>query len=319
MRITRMKEFYEVCCLFILSAKASSTANPVPCKTKASTNIVSHAFCESSLSDVDKTAKKTLKEVHTFAELKHDPRASLPDSFTICSEIMTTKCQNFVWPTYFTLLDNNRTQLISPGRSYGSMESLLFIFYFQGLSEPGKDTLPPLFPNKWSRSCVTVNTTSGFIQWVVEATLVLNTTSQEVKESKNKPKDLSNKLVLGARSYGVWTAATHKVTNLNIFSSALTVEEMKTMTGGEGCMKEGDYLAWQDMEWILHGQARQETVDTEEPCKGEPYVDLYCTRFPGWDACIMYAPLSEFGHKSSFSDFSSRLVHTSTFVEDEPL
>ena len=29
-----------------------------------------------------------------------------------------------------------------------------------------------------------------------------------------------------------------------------------------------------------------ETEDEEEPCKGEPYVDLYYTRFPGWDACI---------------------------------
>ena len=100
-------------------------------------------------------------------------------------------------------------------------------------------------------------------------------------------------------------------------SFALSIERMKRMTGGESCVEEGDYLAWADMEWS--GQARKETVDTEEPCKGEPYVDLYYTRFPGWDACIMYAPLSEFGHKSSFSDFSSRLVHTSTFVEDEPL
>ena len=103
---------------------------------------------------------------------------------------------------------------------------------------------------------------------------------------------------------------------MNIFSSALSIERMKRMTGGESCVEEGDYLAWEDMEWILHGQARKETVDTEEPCKGEPYVDLYYTRFPGWDACIMYAPLSEFGHKSSFSDFSSRLVHTSALVED---
>ena len=89
-----------------------------------------------------------------------------------------------------------------------------------------------------------INTTSGIIQWVVEGTLVLTTTSEEVKGSKIKPKDLSKKLVLGARSLGwVWFALTHKVTNLNIFSSALRVEEMKTMTGEEGCIKEGDYLA----------------------------------------------------------------------------
>ena len=47
------------------------------------TNVVNHAYCEASLSAEDKMNKKTLEEVHTYAELKHDPRASLPDSFTI--------------------------------------------------------------------------------------------------------------------------------------------------------------------------------------------------------------------------------------------
>ena len=64
------------------------------------------------------------------------------------------------------------------------------------------------------------------------------------------------------------------------------MEKMKSMTEGGSCVEEGDYLAWGDMEWILHGQARIETVDKEEPCKGEPYVDLYYTRFPGWDTCM---------------------------------
>ena len=277
-----MKRFYELFCVVILSEIAGSSSG-------ISTNVVSHAFCESDLSENDKMDKKTLDEVHTFAELKHDPRASLPDSFTICSAIMTTNCQTFDWPIYFNLLDDNRTQLVVPNRSYGSMENLFFInqlsINIQGNST-GEKTIPPLFPNEWSRSCMSANTNTGLIQWVVEGTLVLTTVAQEVKESKNKPKDLSKKLVLSAMLYGgVWTAATHKVSSLNIFSSALTEEEMETMTGEEGCIKEGDYLAWQDMEWILHGQARIETVDQEELC-GEPYVDLYHTPFPDWDACI---------------------------------
>ena len=58
------------------------------------------------------------------------------------------------------------------------------------------------------------------------------------------------------------------------------------MTKDGSCVDEGDYLAWQDMEWILHGQARIETVDQEELCKGEPFVDLYYTKFPGMDTCM---------------------------------
>ena len=33
------------------------------------TRIVNHAYCDSSLSDEDKVTKKTLKEIHTYAEL----------------------------------------------------------------------------------------------------------------------------------------------------------------------------------------------------------------------------------------------------------
>ena len=201
------------CVLNIFLGKIGSSGIPVSRTRTTRTNVVSHAYCDSSLSEEDKMDQKTLEEVHTYAELKHDPRASLPDSFTICSAIMTTNCQNGKWPTYFTLLDNNRNQLLAPDRSSGSMESLFYIIYSKGYSNQGLDTLPPLFPNQWSKSCMTVNTTSGFIQWVVEGTLVLTTTSEEVKESKSKPKDLSKKLVLGARSYGgrIWVAPTHKV------------------------------------------------------------------------------------------------------------
>ena len=233
---------------------------------------------------------------------------------------MTPSCRSDIWPTIFTILGNDQTQFLAAIRNHGSVESLFEILYSDGLSGAIIGQTPPLFPNQWTRNCMAVNTTSGLINWVVDGTLVMTTMSEEVKRTKSRPRDLSKRLVLGTRSIGgVWFAPSHKVTNVNIFSSALSIERMKRLTGGESCVEEGDYLAWEDMEWILHGQARKETVDTEEPCKGEPYVDLYYTRFPGWDACIMYAPLSEFGHKSSFSDFSSRLVHTSTFVEDEPL
>ena len=133
-----------------------------------------------------------------------------------------------------------------------------------------------------------INPTSGLIHWVVEGSLILNITSDELKSSKlSQSRNLGKKLVLGSRSYaGNWVAASHKDTNLNVFSSALPVEEMERMTGEEGCIEEGDYLAWGDMEWILHGQAKIETVDKEEPCKGEPYVNLYYTKFPSMDSCM---------------------------------
>ena len=261
--------------------------SPIRATAKASTDVVSHAFCESSVPAEDRRGKNTLEEVHTFAELKRDHRATLPDSFTVCSSMMTNSCPKSTWPTFFTMLDNDRRQFLAPILNTESMESILRIYFLEGATEQVNQKIPPLFPNQWIRSCTAVNTTSGQIHWVVEGTLVQTLRSEELANSKRRPMDLSKKIVLGAKSYArIWYALSQKVTNLNIFSTPLTIEKMKSMTGEESCVEEGDYLAWADMEWILHGQAKMETVDQEEPCKGEPYVNLFYTQFPSMEACM---------------------------------
>ena len=312
-----MRTFYRVIFWLVLSkvenvrsvnvkeAKSNEIVHQQRTRATANSYVVNHVFCESSLTEEEMMSKQTLEEVHTYAELKHDSRASLPDSFTICSTIVTTSCQNYAYPAFFTILDNNGTQLLTPLRSYSSINSIFIILFSQGSSEMEKGKIPPLFPNQWTRSCMAINTTTGSIHWVVEGALIMATISEEVKNSKSRPKDLSKKLVLGARSYGgVWAAPSSKVTNLNIFSSALSIKDMKRITGGESCLVEGDYLAWGDMEWILHGQARIETVDQEEPCKGDPYVNLYYTPFPGMDACMHHC--ENLGTRApSVTDFQS--------------
>ena len=280
-----MEDFYGL--LHVLMLSAIMNSNGITMSQRTSTNVVSQTFCDSTLPAEENMSKKTLKEIHTYAELKHDPRASLPDSFTICSSIMTPSCPNYIWPAFFTILDNEGAQFLATICNRGFIESSLEILYHLGATELITGKIPPLFPNQWIKSCLALNISSGLIHWVVEGTLIMTTTSEEVKNSKNKPKDLSNKVVLGARSYGgIWFQPSQKVTNLNIYSSSLSIERMKSMTKEESCIEEGDYLAWEDMEWILHGQATIESMDKEEPCKGEPYVDLYYTRFPGWDSCM---------------------------------
>ena len=171
-----MNGFCRFFCLILLSAEAASSNVSVLRKTRAladDTHVVSLAFCESRLPAEDKMPKKTLEEVHTYAELKNDPRASLPDSFTVCSTIMTTGCQSWRSPMFFNILGSNNSQLLTPYVSHGLMKSK-FIIGFEKEELPlliGK--LPPLFPNQWTRSCLVVNTTSGLIHWVVDGTLVV--------------------------------------------------------------------------------------------------------------------------------------------------
>ena len=288
--VTEMNQFYGLFCIILFSTDASSTEISVLQRTRevAKTTVVSLLFCESHMPPEEKMGKKTLEEVHTYAELKDDPRASLPDSFTICSTIMITGCQSYGGPMFFNFLYKKRDQLFAPLINYQNLKSGLRIGFHDSSSQLLTDKLPPFFPNQWTRSCMAVNTTSGLIHWVIDGTLVLAKEFVEMKNPKGQPGDLSKKIVLGVRSYGgSWVAVPQKVTNLEIYSSPLSMEKMIIMAKGDSCVEEGDYLAWGDMEWILHGQARKETIEKEETCKEKPLVDLYYTPFSdGMDSCM---------------------------------
>ena len=148
------------------------------------TKVVNQALCESSLPAEQMVGKDTLEEVHTYAELELDPHASLPDSFTICSAIITTSCRNSPWPAFFTILDKSRSLLLAPMLVHNSVVNSLKIFYLQGASEEAVGKIPPMFPNLWIKCYMAVNISSGLIHWVVEGTHVLTTKSEQVKIQK---------------------------------------------------------------------------------------------------------------------------------------
>ena len=204
--------------MIVLSAEASSNEVSVLRRTRAladDTNVVSLDFCESHMPAEDKMHKKTLEEVHTYAELKDDPRASLPESITVCSTIMTSGCQSQNPPRFFNMLDSNNDQFIAPIQNHKNSESRLMIGFHERNSPLLTGKVPPLFPNVWTKSCIAVNTTSGLITWVIDGALVLANKFAEVKNPNHRPTNLSKKLLLGARSYGgSWFALSQKVTNL---------------------------------------------------------------------------------------------------------
>ena len=169
-----MKQLTGTFCLFMLLATATSKEKSVSQGTMDLTNVV-------SLSNLDNTRKETLEEVDTYAELKHDPRASLTDSFTICSTIMTTSsCSACPFPVFFTILDNDRAQFLAPISANAVEVSSLKIYQLQGSSGAVVGKIPPVFPNQWTRGCMEINTTSGMIHWVVEGTLIMSNILEEV-------------------------------------------------------------------------------------------------------------------------------------------
>jgi hypothetical protein len=70
-----------------------------------------------------------------------------------------------------------------------------------------------------------------------------------------------------------------KFTDVNVFSSALSIAQMmqQTTAGGEECGAPGDYLSWSEMEWELHSMARMEAVQVsrEGPCRAVSRMQVY--------------------------------------------
>ena len=128
------------------------------------------------------------------------------------------------------------------------------------------------FPNRWIKQCASFNRTSGVYQVVVDGVFITKETLSEDKVG-NMPTDFSGKLFVG-NSLELPLTKT-KVTNLNIYSSAHSVEVMRSNTKEKTCIEDGDYLAWKDMKWTLYGGVSIQTVDAEEPCVGEPDVVIF--------------------------------------------
>ena len=51
------------------------------------------------------------------------------------------------------------------------------------------------------------------------------------------------------------------------------------MTSDTNCVENGDYLAWEDMEWVLHGEAKLETVEKEKSCGATSLLNFYKALF----------------------------------------
>ena len=215
--------------------------------------------------------QKSLNDVPSLATLANDPRAALPESFTICSDIMSVFSTKRNYLMFFNLLGRDGEPFLSAIMVDGK--------FFTTRVAKGKTAI--VFPNKWVRSCMAIHTVSGIIQWVVDGSLVENNTIDALKGPK-VPIDLNGRIILGARkvSKKSWYVLSNKLTNLNIFSCLLLLELMQRRTNGEDiCLEEGDYLAWSEMKWDLQGRATIEKIRKEE-LDTKPLVNLYSARVP---------------------------------------
>ena len=149
--------------------------------------------------------KISLDDVSSLAVLAKDSRGALPETFTICSDIMSLLSTAENRLMFFNLLGNNEEQLfavIAPGGNLYTTWGII-------------GHIATFFPNQWLRSCMAIDTVSGMINWVVDGDLVANKTIAVLKDSDTSFK-LNAKIILGAfqTPSKEWQVYSNKLTNL---------------------------------------------------------------------------------------------------------
>ena len=211
----------------------------------------------------------------SFAVLSRDPKAHLPASFTVCATIQPLSAFTNDIHVFFYLegIDTHilLNSVIQIFMTKGKVDTTYnFKRDWQELESDEKEL--QAFPKRWIKQCASYNHSSGVFQVVVDGVFVANDTLSGA-QIKNMPTDLTNKIKLGNT---LEQPTTHtKLTNVNIYSHAHSVEVMRRNTKEDKCIEDGDYLAWKDMKLTLHGQVAIETVDAEEACMGEAEMVIY--------------------------------------------
>ena len=198
-------------------------------KAAISLPVINHKFCQSCPREVP-----SLKNDDTYSVLKNDRRASLPSSFTICISVLVTT--DNVWGiSLFTLLGNDGQAWFSPQfmTATGFVDGRGHQLQYGVANQIVENATAWMFPQQWVRSCLALNTVSGLVQCVSRGELLDNRTLPGI--TTNVPTDLSDNLILGSNymaANGKWRILSNKITKLEIFSNALSVENMIEYTNG---------------------------------------------------------------------------------------
>ena len=128
----------------------------------------------------------------------------------------------------------------------------------------------PIVPHSWYHVCLGLDTVSGFLRIVVNGVKVFNVEREEFRNTTAwMPGSLEGKIIVFKQYYsGFWFQHRGKFTNMNIFSSMISLEAMRLRTSGEAdCTGAGDYLSWEEMEWSVSGDVETGPMHTEDLCK----------------------------------------------------
>ena len=186
-----------------------------------------------------------------YLTLAHDPKRNLPQSYTACSSVFVKYVTTNIMVVQMLKQDGTPWYSLSiyDSREYDTMsESLQFWYYNPTTGEVQVEFMTgshiPIVPHSWYHVCMGLDTVSGLLRIVVNGVVMVNEEKEYFRNTIQwKPKSLEGKLLLFKSYLSVWYQSRGITTNLNIFSSMMSVEDMVSRTtGGEDCSSPGDYI-----------------------------------------------------------------------------
>ena len=168
---------------------------------------------------LDNDRKRDENNSYTHASLQKE---NLPPSFTICTAFMVEDWANGNVDGLLFVLRDNRDKLWTWVKIFAAMTYTEFTFRFEDPSLISIKSPILFYPHQWTRVCLSKESNTSLTRLVVDGKLLVE---KEVKV-KSQPKNLN--IVLGWS--GTRVEFTGRTTDVNIFSSALSVEEMNSQT-----------------------------------------------------------------------------------------
>ena len=209
-----------------------------------------------------------------YVTLANDPKAALPDQFTICSSGFLGTSSNYgegfiISFNWFQALKEDFTPwfMVHGGSSSlrkqtDELTHTIFVTV-NGSTWIKFGDYGPFRYNRWIHMCMGVDLVTGLLSPVVDGTVL----PQKVAEGlgQGRPMTLAGRLVIGKHSTdNTWYQNSNLMGNTQIFGRKLSQDELRAITAGAKCGVEGDYLAWRQMKWDVKGPTTVWTSVTKE-------------------------------------------------------
>ena len=185
-------------------------------------------------------------------------RPPLPRQFTICNSgffagLITQGVNSQMW--YYGIANEENTGAwiflysVTPFKDKASEDIELGLGIVVNGAWLSPEGMWPLRFNRWQHMCMTVDLDKEVFSFVADG-YVLGDLKVEGM-SKGAPTTLAGRLTQDSSHF---TVANYMMGNMQVFGQKLSNEEMISITAGEDCGREGDYLAWKDMQWEVKGK-----------------------------------------------------------------